>query len=496
MLLARTGLFVAILLIGLLPTRVLAASPQDDLAQADQLVLQATQAVDAGDLASAQQAYQQFRTSWAAFEDDVRDASPDSYQAIEAAMRKTRTALQAQPPDPAAVRAGLVDLHAQDAAFIGSAAAQAGTTTPAASTASETTLASTVAELNVARSALARHDTAAASTSLQRFQRDWLAVETQVKAKSPAAYTATEDDMATAEAMLSGPAPREAQADAVLSRMQDRLQPIAESGTSYGLFDAFVIMLREGLEALLVVGALTAFVRRSGNGDKQGWIWGGAGAGVGLSIVLALLLQQAFARAGAGLGSELVEGIVGIVAAVMLFYVSYWLHSKARMGAWQSYIRARSDAALAGGSMLSLAVISFLAVFREGAETAVFYLGIAPSITPRDLWLGLGLGVLALVAVGVAVLLVGLRLPLRPFFLASSALIYYLGFKFIGTGLHSLQVSGVLPATPAPLPGNDVIGIYPTWETAVPQLAVLLIAAGVLWLSMRRQPGAANLASS
>src|SRR5690242_3587530 len=132
MLLARTGLFVAILLIGLVPTRVLAASPQDDLAQADQLVLQATQAVDAGDLASAQQAYQQFRTSWAAFEDDVRDASPDSYQAIEAAMRKTRTALQAQPPDPAAVRAGLVDLHAQDAAFIGSAAAQAGTTTPAA----------------------------------------------------------------------------------------------------------------------------------------------------------------------------------------------------------------------------------------------------------------------------------------------------------------------------------------------------------------------------
>src|SRR5205807_8487610 len=143
--------------------------------------------------------------------------------------------------------------------------------------------------------------------------------------------------------------------------------------------------------------------------DKQGWIWGGAVAGVALSIVLAVVIQQIFARAGAGLGSELVEGFVGLVAAAMLFYVSYWLHSKSQMGAWQAYIRARSTTALAGGSMLSLAVISFLAVFREGAETTVFYLGIAPSIAPADLWLGLGLGVLTLVLIGAAVMAIGLR---------------------------------------------------------------------------------------
>ena len=115
--------------------------------------------------------------------------------------------------------------------------------------------------------------------------------------------------------MLSARGPRESDADAVLSRMHERLAPIADSGSSYSLFDAFVIMLREGLEALLVVGALTAFVRRSGHVDKQGWIWGGAVAGVALSIVLAVVIQQIFARAGAGLGSELVEGFVGLVAA-------------------------------------------------------------------------------------------------------------------------------------------------------------------------------------
>jgi high-affinity iron transporter len=259
-------------------------------------------------------------------------------------------------------------------------------------------------------------------------------------------------------------------------------------------------MLREGLEALLVIGALTAFLRRSGNGDKQRWIWAGAGLGIVLSVGLAFVLQQVFQRAGASLGSEMVEGWIGLIAAAMLFYVSYWLHSKARLGAWQSYIREKSTAALAGGSMLSLAVIALLAVFREGAETAVFYLGIAPSISPADLLLGLGLGLVSLVAIGAALLLIGLRLPLRPFFFASSALIYYLGFKFVGTGLHALQVAGVLRATPGPLPSSDVLGLYPTWETALPQIVLLVVAAAIIWASLRprvgREPASISPASS
>jgi high-affinity iron transporter len=308
-----------------------------------------------------------------------------------------------------------------------------------------------------------------------------------VRAKSPAAYTATEDDMAQAETLLRTQPARESDADAVLARMRERLAPLIAVGGSYGVFDAFVIMLREGLEALLVIGALTAFLRRSGNADKQSWIWGGAGIGVVLSVGLAIVLQQVFQRAGAGLGSELVEGSVGLIAAAMLFYVSYWLHSKARLGAWQTYIRQKSTAAVAGGSMLSLAIVALLAVFREGAETAVFYLGIAPSISPSDLLLGLGLGVVSLAAIGAGLLVIGLRLPLRPFFLASSALIYYLGFKFVGTGLHALQVAGVLRATPGPLPSSDALGVYPTWETALPQILLILMAAAVIWASTRQR---------
>ena len=137
--------------------------------------------------------------------------------------------------------------------------------------------------------------------------------------------------------------------------------------------------------------------------------------------------------------------------------------------------------------MISLGAVALLAVFREGAETAVFYLGIAPGISPADLVVGLALGVLSLTAIGSAVLVVGLRLPMRPFFLASSALIYYLGFKFVGTGVHALQVAGVIRATPAPLPGSDVLGVYPTWETALPQLVLLIAACIVLWFTVRDQ---------
>jgi len=136
--------------------------------------------------------------------------------------------------------------------------------------------------------------------------------------------------------------------------------------------------------------------------------------------------------------------------------------------------------------MASLALISFLAVFREGAETSLFYIGIAPAIATRDLALGIGLGTVALVAIGVVMLVFGLRIPLRPFFLVSSLLLYYLAFKFIGTGIHALQVSGVLSATPAAVPSWEPIGLFPTWETTLPQLALLVIAGGVLVFSRMR----------
>jgi high-affinity iron transporter len=194
--------------------------------------------------------------------------------------------------------------------------------------------------------------------------------------------------------------------------------------------------------------------------------------------------------------------VTGLVAAALLFYVSYWLHSKSSLHAWQRYINARTGSALASGSMAGLALLSFLAVFREGAETTVFYLGMAPAIALRDLLLGLGIGIGALIVAALLILVAGVKLPLRPFFRVAGVLVYYLGFKFVGAGIHSLQVAGLAPATLIPgLPSNPAIdqvygflGFYPIWETALPQLVLLLGAlAAFLYLRARdRRAGAAN----
>jgi high-affinity iron transporter len=173
---------------------------------------------------------------------------------------------------------------------------------------------------------------------------------------------------------------------------------------------------------------------------------------------------------------------------MLLFYVSYWLHSKASLHGWQKYINTRTSQALAHGNMVGLALLAFLAVFREGAETTVFYLGMAPAIAPGDLLLGIGVGVAILIVAAVLMLALGVRLPLRPFFRVAGLLVYYLGFKFVGAGLHSLQVAGIIPSTPiVGLSSNPIFeffGIYPTWQTLLPQLA-LLFGALAVWLLLR-----------
>lgn len=144
------------------------------------------------------------------------------------------------------------------------------------------------------------------------------------------------------------------------------------------------------------------------------------------------------------------------------------------------------SSALAKNSVFSLALLAFLAVFREGTETVLFYIGMAPSISTTSLLGGLGLGTVGLVAIAALMLVFGLKIPLRPFFLITSVLIYYLGFKFVGSGIHALQVSGILPSNTAQfLPSWEALGLYPTWETTLPQLLILGIAIAIV---LRNRP--------
>jgi high-affinity iron transporter len=443
--------------------------------------------VAAGDQAGAQAAYKAFDTGWFDIEDGIRAESRASYRAIEDAMAGARSAVEATPFDTTRARQALERLRGECDAFIAGkpplGQPAAGAAAPAAAPAGtgSVTLTSLVAHLDRASARLDAADPAGAAAEVDAFRRDWTEVEGQVKAKSAQAYRDTENNMALAYSQLTQRRPDTAAARATLARLKSDLAPYAEQPSRYGLFDAAAILLREGLEALLVVGALLAFLAKTGNADKGRWIWAGSGAGILASMVVAVVISVLFSRAAAGANRELLEGITGLVAAGMLVYVSYWLHSKASLGAWQRYVRETTSAALARNSLFGLAVIAFLAVFREGAETALFYLGIASSIAFRDLVLGLALGAAGLAVLGVAMLVFGVRLPIRPFFLVTSVLVYYLAFKFIGTGIHALQVAGVVHATPSSLlPENGVLGLFPTWETTAVQAGLALLALAVV----------------
>ncbi|MEN9260155.1 MAG: FTR1 family protein [Thermostichus sp. HHBFW_bins_43] len=247
--------------------------------------------------------------------------------------------------------------------------------------------------------------------------------------------------------------------------------------SDYTLFDAASILLREGLEALLVLVALLAFLGKSGQSAQKRWVWMGGAVGLLAAVALGLLVKLFFQQVLTYTRQEVLEGITGLVAAGLLFSVSLWLHRQAAIASWQSFVREQAQAALAGGRVFSLAFLAFTAVFREGAETVLFYVGLAPSLSTTDFWAGVGLGSLVLLGVAVLLLRVGMKLPLRAFFLGLSLLIFYLGFKFLGSGLHALQMADWLPITPlAGIPKLRWLGFYPTWQTLLPQMALVGVA--------------------
>jgi high-affinity iron transporter len=259
----------------------------------------------------------------------------------------------------------------------------------------------------------------------------------------------------------------------------------------YTVLDAAGLLLREGLEALLVVVALLTILQKRQASDQTVWIWGGAATGVLASVATALAIQSFWQSFLTEANQEALQGAVSLVAAGMLLYVSFWLHSQSAAGSWQHYLRETAVKNLDQKELFSLGILACLAIYREGAETILLYLGMAQSITQSDLWLGLGLGVGLLSVVAWLMLGLGLRIPLRPFFWGTSLIIYGLSFKFIGNGIHDLQEAGIILIHSDPmLIRSRFLGLYPTWETTVSQL--LLLGGGLIiflssWLKVKEE---------
>lgn len=261
-------------------------------------------------------------------------------------------------------------------------------------------------------------------------------------------------------------------------------RPVGSFGVA---FQSAFIILREGFEIVLVVGALLAYVRKAGAASMRAPILWGTVAGGLASAVTAFALVRIFQASGAT--AEVIEGATMLLAAGVLFFVSYWLIAKAEADRWQRYIQGKVKSALASGNTAALAGAAFLAVYREGTETILFYKALIDSSPGAlaPLLVGFSAGAVGLGIVYVLYMRLGARLPLRQFFLVTGGLLYYLSVVFAGKGVAELQGAGWISTTPVGwVPRIDFIGLYPTAETLAAQGALLLCVVYALVVSARR----------
>ena len=257
---------------------------------------------------------------------------------------------------------------------------------------------------------------------------------------------------------------------------------------------AFLILIREGLEALLVVAAVIAYLVKSGNKRFAKWIYLGVVAGLAGSGLVAVLFTFLFG--GSGPIQEISEGVCALIATLMLLWTSNWMLNKSSVEAWNNYIRNKTEAAVAGaqskvesgqglglGMIASLAMLSFLAVFREGAETVIFYESIySMSQDAHGMWVGGLTAAAVLIVIFLVLRFTSVKIPIGPFFLVTSILMAALVVIFAGGGIHALIEGDLIEGTYlSTVPTNDWIGLYPYVETITAQV-IAAIAVVVLFV--------------
>ncbi len=352
--------------------------------------------------------------------------------------------------------------------------------------------------------ALARTgDTSASSRAFDAYMT-FEQVERPVRAKNPGLAADLEAGFASLRTRVAGGATG-AELDRIRRQLDADLEnaerTLADQPSALNLFiQSFVILLREGFEAILLVGALMTFLAKMGAAHRKRDIHIGVGAAAVASLLTAFALETIFHLTSAK--REALEGLTMALATVVLFYVSYWLLSKMEVAKWNHFVKSKVQDALTSGSGLALASAAFLAVYREGFETVLFYkalfvTGGSPAAT-MPILAGILLGSLVMVVVYLAINRFGLRLPLKPFFGVTSGFLYYMAFVFAGKAVAELQEGGMISTTIVlGAPRVPALGIYPTVESLLAQgLLIALLILALAWTFVieprrRHRPGSA-----
>lgn len=269
---------------------------------------------------------------------------------------------------------------------------------------------------------------------------------------------------------------------------EDADQLDGKKESALGVFLAsLLIITREGFEAIIIVGAIIAYLVKSGNKEKTGAVYWGSVIALGASVIMAFILNSLSGASGAN--QEITEGLTMLLAVVVLFYVSNWMVSKSESAAWTSYIEGKVQSSITRGSVFSLAFAAFLAVFREGAETILFYQALLAGTKTylNMVWLGLGVGCVALVIIYLLIRFMSIKLPLKPFFLGTSILLFVMSISFVGSGVKELQEGNLVGVTPVSgITSVDILGIYPTLETLIPQAVLLALTILTFVVQIRK----------
>ncbi|WP_431029408.1 FTR1 family iron permease [Lysinibacillus sp. LZ02] len=425
------------------------------------------------DTEKIQEAYKMLDAKWNQYEKPVRAQSIGLYGQIENQLAFMRIALSNEIPDTALANSYFTTLKSHIEQFMSGediVVEDKGYS-----------LQTLVDLIDDALKAIEQTDYEAAADALTQFIIVWPNVEIEVSTRNSSLYNKLESDIPILVSRLSQTTPKVEEVVASLETFKKEIQLI-QSNDSYSFWDSALILLREGLEAILIIMVLVSFLKRSNQERMVKWIYSGAATGVLLSAVMAILLAIVFDSLTSGTNREMIEGWVGLVAAIMMIGVGVWLHSKSTVQSWNTYLSKQMGHAISKGSVLAMAFISFLSVFREGAETILFYAGIIPKIEVFDFVLGIVIAVIILIIVALALTKVSGKIPIHKFFFVATIMIYILAFKIIGTSIHTLQLTDVVSTNVVDvLPVMSAIGFYPTVETILGQLVLLFIWAFVSW---------------
>lgn len=328
---------------------------------------------------------------------------------------------------------------------------------------------------------------AATKLALSAYLDGFEPIEPALATRDRPLFEKIEAGMVAYRAKVTGGSVEDVQASAQTLQQQldeaDKALAPSENDAAAAFIGALTILLREGLEALLVVVAIVAFLKKAERQDvlvyvHGGWIAALAAGGVTWAVATYLVGVSGASR-------ELTEGFSSLFAAVVLLGVGMWMHQKSVAGRWQVYLKEKMSAALSQRAAWFLFSLAFIAVYREVFETVLFYAALWTEGNGWPLLAGLAAGMAVLGVVAAVLLRTSAKLPIGKFFAASSLLVAVLAVVLAGKGIAGLQEAGWVHTSPVAFPRIDILGIRPTLQTLLAQLAVLVAVAIAFMVNTR-----------